>query len=196
MSRTKVALAILMPVAVVAATIVLLATGGPDPSDPRIELPGDVEVDDGPKPPTDTGLADVLFTDVRAEGDELVFEARLGAEVPKRLEEGALEIRWDIFERGTATWLVAATVGNRRTASVLSQDATFAAGTFDGSLTGGVERDGDRLVVRFDRRTVEDFPESFSWRLTTVLDGARGNPRSATARDRSPDEGRREFPEP
>lgn len=195
MSRRALAVVFAVVAAILAGIILLLATGGGGGGDSsRIESPGDVEVGDGPAAPEDTGLADILFSDVTAEGGEFVFEARLGGEVPERLEGAALDLRWDIFEAGEETWIVSANFDVGPNASVLSADTSFGVSTFDGGLVGSVERDTDRLIVRFDPSTIEDFPRTFEWRLTTLLDAAPGDPTSALARDRVPNEGLRRFP--
>ena len=80
--------------AAVASIVLLLMTGEAEPVRTFEDPGGDAAVGEGENPPTDTTLADIKTAEVREEDDEIVFEARLGAEVPDELPDGSFGLRW------------------------------------------------------------------------------------------------------
>jgi hypothetical protein len=176
-------------VGVVAGVIIILATGG-GPSTTSGDPGGDVGVGEGPKPPQETSLADIVGAEVRSEGGELVFEVTVGRNVPKNIPNGALEFRWDVSENGTDTWIVSANLNVGPTAAVTSQRTNYGSSTIDGSMPGSIEIDGDTLVVRVRAAEIEGFPQTFQWTLKTTLDADRTDPRSGVATDQAPDSGK------
>lgn len=193
----RVAIAIGIVVALIAGTILLLASGGPvEPGDsPQPdavgEAVGDVVVAEGPEPPGETELADIVDADVTERGSTLVFRAQMATQIPPRVKGGGMSWRWDIYEGGpTGTWILSANLDIGPNASLTSTQSNYGSGTFDDSLPGELSIRGDTITITLRPKKVTDFPADFEWVLGTSLDGAQGNPRSALATDTSPDEGR------
>jgi hypothetical protein len=173
--------------------VVLLLISGGGGSDGGDDKSDDVLVEEGPKPPRDTGLADITSATVTADGDELVFTAVAGTEIPSEVEDGAIEWRWEIVEGANATWTLIATVDIETHASIIATTQDFSASTVDDSLPGSVETSGAEVRVVLDRSALEGFPSEFEWTLSTTLDANRTNTKSARANDRAPDEGSFRF---
>lgn len=192
----RVAIGVALVIALVAGTIVLLASGGPvEPGDTPVSAPdaesqGDVVVAEGPAPPTDTALADVLEADVRRRGDSLVFRARMATDIPQRVKGGGMSWRWDVYEGGAGTWILSANLDIGPNATLTSTQSNYGSGTFDDTLPGKLSIEGDTLSITLTPTKLEDWPDDFEWVLGTSLDGAQGNPHSALATDTSPNEGR------
>ena len=148
---------------------------------------------EGPKPPTDPSLADISAADVRRDGDRLIFEATMATDLPGSLPDGSLEFRWDISEGDRDTWIVLAAINVETHAAVTSQRTQYGSSTIDNTLPGRIEVDGDVLRVTLNIDKIDDFPETFGWRLMTTLDGLRADTGSARATDTVPDSGSREV---
>jgi hypothetical protein len=175
---------------VIAATVILLVSGGSDGEDVVGGDPSqDVVVAEGGNPPSEVAMADIISADVRKEGATLIFEARMAGSVPQKLPDGSLELRWEILEGGSLTWLVTAEIADDPRASVLAQAGGFGASTIDSTLPGSITigPDGIRVELRTDELT--DWPEGFDWTLRSSLDGDRGDGASALATDSAPDNG-------
>ena len=183
MKSLWVALGIIGSIVVV---IVILNTGGATvgPEDPR----GDVAVSAGDSPPEDTSLADITRTEVRRDGDRILFEATLSQEIPRKVSGGALEFRWDISENGDETWIVTANLSSRLTAAITSQNTSYGSSTIDDTLPGTVAVDGDILTITLQasQSEKEEFPATFEWILTTTLDADLTDTSSAVATDSAP----------
>ena len=175
-------------VGLIAIVVLILATGGP-PGTASGDQSGDVKVNEGAAPPQDTTLADVVGATVRRQGNDLVFEATLGQEIPDKIPNGSLELRWDVSEGGDDTWIVSANLNLGPTAAITSQKTSYGASTIDDSLPGSIEVDGDTLRVTVRAAEVDGFPTQFTWRLTTSLDADRADAASAIATDTAPDSG-------
>jgi hypothetical protein len=184
--------ALLLGVAVVlvAVAIVLLVSGGAEAPSTFDDASGDVSIGNGTNPPKNPDLADVVSADVRREGDALVFHARMDRAIPKRVENGSLTWRWDVYENGTGTWILSADLDLGANASLASTQTDYGSGTIDDTLPGDIEVEGDSLTITVRPAEVDGFPSDFTWTLGTSLDGDRGNPTSAQASDAVPDQGR------
>lgn len=182
-------------VGVIAAILGALSLGGGDDVSGGAtgDAGGDVVVSEGSKPPENISVADISSATVRREGGRVIFEATMADDLPSDLDEGSLEFRWDVSEEGRDTWIVSASVNIDMTAAVTSQKTDYGSSTIDGSMPGKVEADGDVLRVEIRADKIDGFPESFTWRLMTTLDGSRSETGSATASDTAPDDGTREL---
>lgn len=176
--------------ALVTVMIVLLVSGGASPPGDLDDAPGDVVVAEGPEPPLDTSLADIVGAKVTRDGDSLVFRATMDAEIPDKVANGSLSWRWDLYVNETPAWIVSATVDVESSASVTATQSDYGAGTFDHTLPGELELNDRTLELRIKPAEIPDFPSDFAWTLGTTLDGERGDPDSALASDAAPDEGR------
>lgn len=183
--RSLITLGVIVVVAL--AVIWLLATGGSEPSSE--DVVGDVRVSRGPKPPTETELADVHRASVTFEDGAFVFEATTGGEPPGSFEKETLTWRWELGQEGNVTWIVTANVDIEPTASLVATQFDYSVSTITEDLPGEISIDGSTVRVTIDKDKVRDFPDAFSWSLTTEFDGDRGRTRSAVARDRVPDRG-------
>ncbi|MFN2525229.1 MAG: hypothetical protein ABR505_03050 [Actinomycetota bacterium] len=184
-------------IAIVAATVGLLiyflSTGGSAPVGTFEDPAGDVEVGAGEDAPTETDLADILHAEVRAEAEELVFEAQLGESIPRKLKGQGIDLGWRLFEGGDQTWTLSFNLDIGPNASLVSPTTNYGSGTFDDTLPGDFELQGDTLVIRIRPDDVPNFPTEFTWRLTTALDGAPGTAGSALAEDQAPDTGAGQY---
>ena len=194
MDRKGFAIAAAVVTVAVAAIVVLLFTGGADPVPTFEDLSGDAQIEEGKNPPADTTLADILLATVSDDGDEIVFEAQLGATVPKKVPDGSFGLRWEIHEDGDSKFLVTASLDVGPTASVIGEQNGYGGSTLDESLPGSLEVDGDTIRIRLDPSEIPDFPDEFAWVLQSSLDGDQGDPKSARAEDRAPDSGFGEYP--
>lgn len=182
---------------VIGGLVLLLVTGGPPPGVDAADPAGDVEVTDGQDAPADADLADVRRARVYLRASQIVFEAKMAAEVPRSIKGQTMEWRWEIFEEGTETWLVSAHISvGEPVAALTAQRTDYATSTIDGRLPGGIDHQGDTLFVRLNPAELTRFPERFTWRLTTTLDANREDPSSAVARDTAPASGLGEYPPP
>lgn len=182
---------------VIGALVLLLVTGGPPPGVDAADPAGDVEVSEGPDAPADTALADVRRARVYLRASQIVFEARMAAEIPRAIEGHTMEWRWEIFEDGTETWLVSAHISDGEPIGALTaQRSNYATSTIDGGLPGGIDHEDKTIFVRLNAAEVNRFPKEFTWRLTTALDANRADPSSAVARDTAPPGGLGEYPPP
>jgi hypothetical protein len=192
----RVAIGVGLVVLLVAGTIYLLASGGPvdsdgsPPTDTAEDPPNDQVVGEGPEPPAETALADIVEADVLRRGSTIVFRARMSADIPQRVKGGGMSWRWDIYEGPTGTWILSANLDVGPNASLTSTQTSYGTGTFDDTLPGKLSIEGDTISVTLRPDKVKGFPDDFEWSLGTMLDGAQGNPRSALATDSAPDDGR------
>jgi hypothetical protein len=182
-------------VVLIGGFVLLLATGDPSfesssPAGESGEPSGDVVVADGPEPPAETELADIVDATVVVHDSSVVFRARMARSIPQRVKGGTMSWRWDIYDNGAATWILSADLNVGPTASLHSTQTNYGSSTFDDTLPGKMVIEGDRLVITLHPADLEGWPDAFEWTLGTSLDGAQGNPRSALATDVSPDEGR------
>lgn len=187
--RRQVLLVALIVVLGVGSIVFLLTTGGVAPTSDVSDPSGDAVQGPGPAPPTQPPLADVVRAEVRRDGNEVIFESQLSAPVPNKIKGGELEVRWDLFEEGQATWMVAGSIDIGPSASIISHETNYGVGTFDDTLPGGIQVDGDTVRIRLRPAEIEDFPTEFDWALSTSLDGDRGEAQSARVEDRTPDSG-------
>ena len=176
--------------ALITVMIVLLVSGGASAPGDLDDARGDVTVAEGPKPPQDSSLADIVGAEVARDGDSLVFRATMDAEIPDKVADGSLSWRWDLYVNQTPAWIVSATVDVESSASVTATQSDYGSGTYDDTLPGELELSGRTLELTIRPGKIPDFPSDFAWTLGTTLDGARGDPESALATDAAPDEGR------
>lgn len=194
MDRKRLFVILTVVAVAVASIVVLLVTGEAEPVRTFEDPGGDARVEEGDKPPTDTTLADIRSVEVRSEDDLVVFEAKLGAAVPKRVPGGGFGLRWEIYEEGDSTFLITANLDVGPNASILGEQNGYGASTIDERLPGTLEISGDTIAIRVRTDEVPDFPDEFGWVLLTSLDGDQGDPQSALAEDRAPDSGFGEYP--
>jgi hypothetical protein len=178
----------------IASIVVLLFTGEAQPVWSFEDPTGDALVEEGDKPPTDLTLADVRSAEVHEEDGQIVFEAQLGGPIPNRLRDVSFGLRWEVYEAGDSTFLITANLDVGPNASIVAEQGTFGASTIDESFPGSLEVVDDRISIRVDADEVPDFPSEFAWLLKTSLDGDQGDPQSARAEDRAPDQGFGEYP--
>lgn len=178
----------------IASVVILLVTGEPEPVGSFGDPADDVVVGEGKKPPLDTALADIRSAEVTKEGNEVVFEAQLGAPVPKKVPDGAFGLRWEVYEGEDTTFLITSSLDVGPNASIVGQQNSFGASTIEEEFPGSLEIEGDTIAIRLRTADIPDFPKEFSWLLQTTLDGNQGDPTSATAEDKSPDNGFGEYP--
>jgi hypothetical protein len=178
----------------VAAVIALLVTGEAEPVQSFEDPAGDAAFEEGDNPPTDVTLADIRSAEVSSDGDEIVFEATLAGTIPKKVPGGSLGLRWEVFEGGDSTFLVTASLDAGPIASIIGEKNDYGASTLDEGLPGSLTIKGDTLTIRLEPDEIPDFPDRFAWSLQTSLDGDQGDPQSARAEDRAPDQGLGEYP--
>ena len=188
--RKRVAIALAVLVAVIAGFILLLASGAPEAPSEFDDERGDVTLDDGPEPPTETELADIIDATVRRRGATVVFSARMADDIPQRVKGGGMSWRWDLYEGATGTWIVSANLDVGPAAYLTSTQTNYGSSTFDDSLPGKLSLEGDTIAITIRPDEVEAWPDDFEWTLGTTLDGEQGNPRSGLATDIAPDSGR------
>jgi hypothetical protein len=176
--------------AAIAVIIVLLVSGGAETPNAFDDSVGDVSITNGPKPPEDTAVADIIEAEVARDGDDIVFRATMDAAIPKRVDDGSLSWRWDVYIDGTSAWIVSATVDVERSASITATQSNYGAGTYDDTLPGELSIEGDELTLTIRPGDIPDWPADFSWSLATSLDGDQGDPESALGTDVAPNEGR------
>lgn len=193
--RARVAIALGVLLAVIVGTVILLNSGAPEAPSAFEDERDDVEVAEGPEPPSETELADIVDADVRRSGSSLVFRAQMSTDIPQRVKGGGMTWRWDIYEGETGTWILSANLDVGPAAFLTSTQSGYGSGTFDDSLPGKLSLEGDTITITLRPDEVEDWPDDFQWTLGTTLDGAQGNPRSALATDTSPNSGRGELEE-
>lgn len=189
---TKALWVALTVVAAVAAVVLLLFTGG-GPSTPGRDAAGDVSVATEGDPPKETALADLLASDVTLSDGEAVFEATLGSQVPKKIDDGSLELRWDVVVDGTDSWIVQVNINLGVNAAITSHQTDYGSSTIDETLPGDVAVEGDRITLTIETDRIKGFPTDLRWRLTSTLDGALGDTSSALATDSLPDSGTNEV---
>ena len=194
MDRKRLYIVLVVVLAAVASIVVLLFTGEAEPVRAFEDPTGDAIVEEGDKPPTDLTLADITSAEVREEDGQIVFEAKLGGEIPSKLQDGAFGLRWEVYEEGDSTFLVTADLDVGPNASIVAEQSNFGGSTLDESFPGSLEVSGDTISIRLDGGEVPDFPAEFAWLLQTSLDGDQGDPQSARAEDRAPDQGFGEYP--
>ena len=183
------AIAFTAVVLVVAISIVLLVTGG-GPTDPRADDPtGDVVVGEGKNPPKDVSVVDIDLAEVSHKGSDIIFEAAMATEIPKKLPAQAMTWRWEVHESGQMTWIVSANVDLGPNVSIVATERNYASSTVDETLPGEITLEGTKLVVRLSAAEIEGFPQTFDWLLKTSLDGSRIDAKSAVAEDLAPDGG-------
>jgi hypothetical protein len=195
--NVRVAVVIGAVIVVIGGIVLLLASGDPsgDLGSPSefADASGDVDVAEGPEPPPETELADIVDADVRTSGASVVFRAEMARDIPQRVKGGSMSWRWDIYEGDTGTWILSANLDTGPTAFLTSTQTNYGSSTFDDTLPGRLELDGNTLTITLRPDEVKRWPDDFQWTLGTELDGAQGNPRSALAKDAVPDQGRGEL---
>ncbi len=194
MDRKRLYAVLAVVLVALASIVVLLFTGEAEPVRTFEDPGGDVVVGAGEKAPTDLTLADVRSAEVREEDGAVVFEARLGGPIPDKLPDAAFGLRWEVYEGGDSTFLITANLDVGPNASIIAEQGTYGGSTIDESFPGSLEVVDDRIVIRLDGGEVAGFPAEFAWLLKTSMDGDQGNPQSARAEDRAPDEGFGEYP--
>ncbi|MFN2588072.1 MAG: hypothetical protein ABR613_08140 [Actinomycetota bacterium] len=194
MDRRNLAIVAAIVAAAVAAIVVLLVTGEAEPVRTFEDRAGDPVFGEGENPPGDTTLADIRVAEVRSEDGGVVFETQLAGPIPNELPEGSLNLRWEIYESGDSTFLVTANLDVGPVATIIGEQNRYGASTLDETLPGSLAIDDDTLTIRLDTDEIPDFPERFGWVLETSLDGDNGDPESARAEDRAPDNGFGEYP--
>lgn len=194
MDRRRLAVVAAVVAAAVAALVVLLLTGEAEPIRTFEDPSGDVAFDEGVDPPADVTLADIRAAEVLSEGGDVVFETRLGGEIPIKLPDGSLDLRWEVHEGNDSTFLITANLDVGPVASVVGEQNGYGASTLDESLPGSLTVEGDTLTIRLEPGEIPDFPSDFSWVLHTSLDAEQGEAESGRAEDRAPDEGFGEYP--
>jgi hypothetical protein len=177
-------------VVVIVAIVILLVSGGSEAPSTFDDATGDVSLGDGSKPPTDTAIADIAAAEVTRSDGNIVFKATMDEAIPKQVKGGSLSWRWDLYVNGTSEWIVSANVDVQSSASITATQSNYGAGTFDDTLPGDFDIDGDTLTVTLRPADIPDWPPDFTWSLGTSLDGNQGDPESALAIDKAPDEGR------
>lgn len=182
--------AVLGVIALIAIVVIVLATGGPSVS--GSDASDDVTVEGEGRPPN-SHLADVSGSEVRREGEEILFIADMTQPIPERVPNGSLDFRWDLTVDGSDAWIVSAQVTNDTIASVISQQTSYGSSTVDETMPGSVEVEGTKLTIRLRTGNIDSFPAAFGWRLRTTLDGDRSDPSSPQAHDQAPDSGPGSF---
>lgn len=182
---------------VLIAIIVLLVTGEPPPGIEAEDAAGDVVLTEGDQAPADTSLADIHEARVHLVASQIVFEAAMGAPIPRTLKGQTMGWRWEVSEGGSLTWLVTANISvGKPVAALTAQRKNYGISTFEENFPGGVDYDGNTIFIRLNQPDIPDFPTSFTWKLKTTLDGNRADAASATATDEAPDGGFGEYPPP
>lgn len=194
MDRKRFAIVFAVVAVALTAIIVLLFTGGVEPTPSFEDISGDAAVEEGDNPPPDATLADITKAEVVADGEEIVFEAKVGGPVPNKIPEGSFGLRWEVYEDGDSTFLVTASLDVGPNASIIGEQNGFGASTLEERFPGGLEIENDTITIRIDPSEIPDFPDEFGWVLLTSLDGDQGDPQSARAEDRAPDAGFGEYP--
>jgi hypothetical protein len=187
MSRKGLVLVFGAVVLTLVAAVVLLATGGADEPSRIVDPVGDAVIGEGDNPPTNAALADIQTTEVRRDGDEIVFTASVGEPLPDELDEGHLRIRWNLSEGGG--WSVLFNLGpGSPVAQVVGQGSQFGASTLDGTFPGDFEINARTVTLRLTYKDISQWPDDFTWATSTEL-GTSAEQGSALASDRAPDEG-------
>ncbi|MDQ4023910.1 MAG: hypothetical protein M3217_00240 [Actinomycetota bacterium] len=194
MDRRRLAVVAAVVAAALAAIVALLVTGEAEPVRTFEDRAGDAAFEEGDNPPTDTTLADIRTAEVRSEGGQVVFEAQLAGPIPNELPDGSLDLRWEVYEGGDSTFLITANLDVGPVASIIGERNRFGASTLEDDFPGSLTVEGDKLTIRLDAEEIPDFPSEFGWLLHTSLDAERGDPESAMAEDRAPDDGFGEYP--
>lgn len=196
MNRKQLLIVFVIVAVVLAVIIVLLVTGGATPEGSTEDASGDVVVSEGDNPPEDIELADIVDAQVTEESGQFVFEATMATEVPDDLGTNGMDWKWEVSEGGAVTWIVSANLDVGENATVFSTESGTTFSTIDDGLPGELTIEGATVRLALDPAEIEGFPSTFTWQLTTKLDGAKGEAGSATADDFAPDRGFGEFPLP
>lgn len=175
------------------AIVVLLVTGGSDEVKLPPENAGDVTTIEGPKAPVETALADIQFAEVRRDGDEVVFEARLGTDIPKKLKGMTFDLRWDIEGANFGQFILSGNLDVGPNVSLVGIKNNLGTSTLDDTLQGTSEIDGNVWIITLNADEIHDFPKEFKWKLSTSLDGKPGDPTSGRAEDSAPNSGTAEV---
>ncbi|HYO61901.1 MAG TPA: hypothetical protein VEU29_08395 [Actinomycetota bacterium] len=194
MDRKRLYVVLAVVLTAVASVVVLLFTGEAEPVRTFDDPGGDALVGEGKNPPVDLTLADIKSAEVREEDGEIVFEAKLAGQVPDEVTDGAFGIRWEVYEDGDSTYLITANLDVGPNASIVGERTDFGGSTLDESFPGSLEIAGDAIAIRLRAEDVPRFPDEFGWVVQTSLDGDQGDPKSARAEDRAPDQGLGEYP--
>lgn len=196
MNRKQLLIVFALVAVALGVIIVLLATGGTTPEAASEDAQGDVIVAEGENPPEDTQLADIVDASITGDGEQLTLEVTMATEIPEKLPGQGMDWKWELFEGGAPTWIISANLDLGANATVFSPatGATFT--SIDDRLPGELEIDGSTLRITLDTSGMDGFPSQFTWKLSSKLDGAKGEPGSATADDSAPDLGFGEFPPP
>jgi hypothetical protein len=174
---------------VVVVIIILLVTGGGGAVNADSDPDGDVAVSEGPNAPPDTAVADISSVEVSADQGAITFEAEMASDIPRRVKNGSLAWRWELYEEGQMTWLVTANVDLGPNASLVATQKDYSSSTIDDTLPGSIQVEGTTLRIRVRSNKVKGFPKTFDWLLKTSLDASRTKANSAVAEDVAPDSG-------
>lgn len=180
-----------------ALVVVLLVTAGPEaPFEPRGDLHyvrGSVKREHPAAGELAASVADIVDADIRMENDDLIFHAELAAPVPRRLAPSSLELRWQVTTGDNSEWTISATLVRELEAAIFSS-SSYGSGTVDGSMPGKVLSQGSTITIALDPFKLDDFPDTFEWRLFTLLRVFANEPDSDRVEDVAPDKGRKRFP--
>ena len=174
---------------VVVVIIILLVTGGGGALDADSDPDGDVTVSEGPNAPPDNALADISGVEVSADQGNITFQAEMASDIPRRVKNGSLAWRWELYEDGRMTWLVTANVDLGPNASLVATQKDYSSSTIDDTLPGSIEVEGTTLRIQVRANKLKGFPKTFDWLLKTSLDANRTEANSAVAEDVAPDSG-------
>lgn len=181
---------IILGVLVLAVGGVVWLLAGGRPTSGAVEDPvGDVSIGRGPKRPKTPRIVDVTNASVRFEDSTVVFEATVDGKLPESFRAEGATFDWELFENGTKTWIVSASIGIEATASMTATQFDHRSSTIDDTLPGRLDIEGRTVQISVDTERLDRFPSAFGWKLKTELDGDRTKAPSALATDVAPDEG-------
>ena len=145
-------------------------------------------------PAADRGLVETGAALRMTLGASLVspsFEARLGAPIPKRMRGQSFDLRWDIEANDPGKFILSANldVGANVALVGATTNNNFGSSTLDDSFPGKFEIQGNTWTITINADKVPNWPEEFTWKLSTSLDGSPGDPKSGRAEDHAPDIG-------
>lgn len=196
MDRSRLFMVIGVAAVVVVGAILLLTTGdSPTGTGDVFEETGDVIVHPGDSAPADTTLADIQDATVARTGNDIVFEVTLAAPIPKKVKGGSFSVRWDVKGSGGDEFIVSGNLDVGPNISVVGINNKFGSSSIDKTFPGDFAINGNTWRITLSPRDVPDWPDSFSWKVTTKLDGSRGDPQSAYAEDSAPSNGFGELAE-
>ena len=176
-------------IAIVGLFAWLLSSGRTTVTARRNDPKSDVIIGKGSNRPRNVQIADIRNVTVRNEDGIVTLEAVMGKPLALRLPQESGVWRWEIYEDGTMTWIVSATVDVGPNASIIATQKDFSATTINDSLPGDVKIAGNKITVTLESGELKGFPQRFETVLKTTLDANRSKASSAVAEDRAPDGG-------